>query len=206
MQDAKRRAVIFAVVSIILATLAGLLFLQESNQLYAGLGAEQTVLVAKKDISSREPLRPDLFKTVSVPEKFINDSMVTNVAEVEGQVSVVPLGKGDQLSKNMLRPASQLSDPKKRMVLLRASERVQFDESFNSRDRVDIFVSYEHNPKTGKGQPQTRVFMKDKLVHGVSKGNKAIGLELSLKEARELIYAENFAHSIRVVKAPQKRK
>lgn len=47
--------------------------------------------------------------------------------------------------------------------------------------------------------------MKDKLVHGVAKDNKAIGLELSLKEAQDLIYAENFAHSIRVVKAPQKK-
>lgn len=205
MQDAKRRAVIFAVLSIVLATVAAFLFLQESNQLYAGLGSEQTVLVATKDINSREPLRPEDFKAVSIPEKYMNQSMVTNVSQIEGQVSVIPISKGDQLTRNLLRPATQLNDPKSRMVLLRGSERVLFDETFTSQDRVDIFVSYETDPETGREKRVTKLFLKDKLVHGVAKDNKAIGLELSLKEAQDLIYAENFAHSIRVVKAPQKK-
>jgi Flp pilus assembly protein CpaB len=205
MQDAKRRAIIFAILSVVMATFAAFLFLQESNQLYAGLGSEQTVLVATKDIKSREPLTPEHVKAVPIPEKYMNQSMVTNVSEIEGQVLVVPIREGDQLTKNMLRPAAQLSDPSSRMVLLRASDRVLFDESFTAQDRVDIIVSYQNNPETGEGRPQTKIFMRDKLVHSVAQDNRAIGLELSLNEAQELIFAENFAHSIRVVKAPQKK-
>lgn len=205
MQDAKRRAVIFAVLSVVFASVAAFLFLQESNQLYAGLGSAQTVLVAKKDINSREALRAEDFEAVEVPEKYMNQSMVTNINEIEGYVSVIPIGEGDVLTKNVLRPAAQLSDPKKRMVLLRGSERVLFDETFTSQDRVDIIVSYQEDPDTGEKKPQTKIFLRDKLIHAVAKGNKAIGLELSLSEAQELIYAENFAHSIRVVKAPQSK-
>ncbi|SIS90165.1 Flp pilus assembly protein CpaB [Kroppenstedtia eburnea] len=203
MQDAKRRAIIFAVLSVLLATVAGFLFLEETAALQAGLGAPTTVYVAKQEIASREILRPEFFEAKEIPSKYVTSSMVTDPAEIDGQVSVVPLGKGDQLTKSMLKPARQLNDGESRMVLLRTSDKVLFDDSFTAQDRVDIIVSYEKDPKTGAEKPKTTVFMKDKLIVGVSKNQKSIGIELTLKEAEKLVYAENFAHSIRVLKAPQ---
>ncbi|MFC4075483.1 hypothetical protein [Salinithrix halophila] len=200
MQDAKRRAMIFAMLSVVLAAIAAYYFLEQSNQLEAGLGDERVVLVAKKNIKSREPLKPEYFEEMPVPERYAKSNQVSNPSQLEGQVSVVALGKGDQLTTNVLRPITQLDDPSKRLVLLRASNRVLFDELFNAQDRVDIVVSYE---KEGGGT--TELLMNDKLVYSVAQGNKAVGLELNLKEAQALIKAENFAHSIRVIKAPQKK-
>lgn len=203
MQDAKRRAIIFAVLSVLLATVAGFLFLEETAALQAGLGSPTTVYVAKQEIASREMLRPEFFEVKEIPGKYVTSSMVTDPSEMDGQVSVVPLGKGDQLTKSMLKPARQLNDGDSRMVLLRTSDKVLFDDQLTSQDRVDIIVSYEKDPNTGAEKPKTTVFMKDKLVVGVSKNQKSIGIELTLKEAEKLVYAENFAHSIRVLKAPQ---
>lgn len=205
MQDAKRRAIIFAVLSVVLAAIAGLLFLQQWNKVNASLGADKTVYVAKQDIPSRQPLDPKQFNEKEIPEEYVTQSMVTSPDQLKGKVSVVPLSEGDQLTSTMIRPANQLTDADHRMVLLRQSNRVLFDDKLSARDRVDIVVSYEQDPKSGANQPQTMISMTDVLVVSVGKDQKVIGLELPLKEAKELIHAENFAHSIRVLKAPQKQ-
>ncbi|SDW87636.1 Flp pilus assembly protein CpaB [Marininema mesophilum] len=201
MQDAKRRAIIFAVLSVLLAGVAAYMFLEESNALRAGLGEERMVLVAKRDISSREPLRRTDFDLKSIPVRYYKPNQVGDLKLLDGKVSVVAIAKGDELTSNVLRPATQLEDPAKRLVGLRTSERVLFDDMFQSQDRVDILVSYER--ENGKGY--TKFLLSDKLVFSVAKGNKAIGVELSLDESKRLVEAENFAHSIRVLKAPQKQ-
>ncbi|SFS86030.1 SAF domain-containing protein [Marininema halotolerans] len=201
MQDAKRRAIIFAILSVILAAVAGFMFLQESNALRAGLGEERMVLVAKRDISSREPLRRTDFEVKSVPERYYKPNQVGDLEEIDGNVSIVSITKGDELTSNVLRPITELENSEKRVVELRGSDRVLFDDYFQTQDRVDIIVSYAEN-----GGGSTKFMLKDKLVFRVGSKNSFLGLELSMDEARKLVEAENFAHSIRVIKAPQKQK
>ena len=87
MQDAKRRAIIFAVVSLVLAMLAGILFMQRVSAVEAQLGNEVTVYVAKSDIQPRQPLKPEQFEAVQVPQKFVQQSTVTNCKRLESRGS-----------------------------------------------------------------------------------------------------------------------
>src|SRR5699024_8883382 len=141
MQDAKRRAIIFAVLSLILAAAAGLLFMQRVGTVEAKLGAKVKVYVAKKDIPARQQLKPENFEAREVPKQFVQKSTVTNIKKIDQTVSAVPMKKGDLLTTNMLKPLAELSSNNKRMVALSQSNRVFFDQEPQPLDRVDIIVS-----------------------------------------------------------------
>ena len=161
MQDAKRRAIIFAVVSLVLAMLAGILFMQRVSAVEAQLGNEVTVYVAKTDIQPRQPLKPEQFEAVEVPQKFVQQSTVTNLNKINEFVTIVPLKKGDVLDGNLLKPAKELgTSGNKRLVYVPASDRIVFDQPLNAQDRVDIIVSWGGDD----GSKRTVIFDTDVLV------------------------------------------
>ncbi|PMB04285.1 flp pilus assembly protein CpaB [Fischerella thermalis CCMEE 5273] len=206
MQDAKRRAIIFLILALCLSAVAGFLFLQKVSAVDSQLGNHLTVYVAAKDIASREPLTPDHFKAVKVPAQYIQDSAVTDLNQIElgdypysidRLISISPMEEGDLLTNNILKSQSFLTANDKRMVTLVQTDRVKFDGSLEINDRVDIVVSNK-----SEGSVKTSVFMRDVPVVAMTGDGKGIGLEMSLSEAEKLIHEENFAVSIRVLKAP----
>lgn len=211
MQDAKRRAIIFAVVSLVLALLAGILFMQRVSAVEAQLGNEVTVFVAKTDIQPRQPLKPEQFEAVQVPEKFVQQSTVTNLhgignhGGIDQYVTIVPLKKGDVLNVNLLKPAKELgTEGDKRLVYVPASDRIVFDQPLEARDRADIIVSWGGD----NGSKRTVIFDTDVLIAATSgeEGKfSGVWLEMSLEEAKRFIDAQNYAHSVRILKAPQQK-
>ncbi len=203
MQDAKRRAIIFAVISLVLAALAGILFMQRVSAVEAQLGNEVTVFVAKTDIQPRQPLKPEQFEAVEVPQKFVQQSTVTNLNKIDEFVTIVPLKKGDVLDSNLLKPAKELgTSGNKRLVYVPASDRIVFDQPLNAQDRADIIVSWGGDD----GSKRTVIFDTDVLVAAASgeEGKfSGVWLEMTLEEAKRFIDAQNYAHSVRILKAPQ---
>ncbi|MBN2910624.1 flp pilus assembly protein CpaB [Polycladomyces sp. WAk] len=202
MQDAKRRAIIFTVISVVLAGMAGILFLQEVNAVQGQLGGMRTVYVAARPINELTPLRPDFFKEEQIPEAYyekIKSSVVQNINQVQGKVSVIALKEGELLTNNVLRMATDLTDSNHRLVQLSASERVGFDVPLTAQDKVDILITVSKDDKNGT----TTVEWKGVPVWQVADKQKAIWVELPLDDAAKLINYQNFATSIRVLKAPQ---
>lgn len=209
MQDAKRRAVLFLVLAMVLATIAGFMFLNMVSAVDASLGDYITVYVATKDIKAREPLNPEMFEAKEIPAKFVNQAIVTDLEQIaientnlplNALVSVVPIEEGGILTKNMLKSKSNLTDSEKRMVLLTQSDRVGFDDVFSYNDRVDILYTEQKGE-----QIITKIFKQGVPVIGVgsNKGTvTTIGLELTLEEAKEFIRIQYSAPAIRVLKAP----
>jgi pilus assembly protein CpaB len=202
MQDAKRRAIIFTVISVILAGMAGILFLQEVNAVQGQLGGMRTVYVATRPINALTPLRPDFFEEKQIPEAYyetIKSSALQNINQVQGKVSVIDLKEGDLLTNNVLKMATDLTDPNHRLVQISSSERVGFDVPLTAQDKVDILVTVAKDDKNGT----TTVEWKGVPVWQVADKQKAIWVELPLDDAAKLINYQNFATSIRVLKAPQ---
>lgn len=204
MRSAKRRAIIFTVLALMFAITAGILFLQQVHEVDAQLGEKVTVYVAKKSIPSRQPLNVEDFEAKEVPHKFLAAGAVGDLKDIDQFVSVVPLSKGEQLNVNILKPATELTSGENRMVTITGSDRILFDGAFEANDRVDILVSRKKGEEAE--QTETVLFMKDVLVLGVSKeeeGISSIGVEVSLEDAKKLVHEINFAHTIRLLKAPQ---
>ncbi|MBD1372432.1 hypothetical protein IC620_08680 [Hazenella sp. IB182357] len=212
MQDAKRRAMLFLILALILSTVAAYLFMEKVNSASTELSDTITLYKATKKIDARQPLKREDFEAVEVPVKFIEETNLMGITSLdaiqleqnsegiplEALVSVTPLIEGDVLTSNTLKVNNIVSSADKRMVVLPRSNRVGFDGSFDYNDRVDIVVtSKESNTKT--------MFRSIPII-GISKseegGLSGLGLEMTLSDAEKLIQHQNFSVSIRVLKAP----
>lgn len=199
MLESKRRAIIFITISLLLAVVAGFMFLQKVKQLNSELGGMTQVYVAKENIASRSIITPEQVETLELPNKFVTDSHIVDPKEITNKVSVVPLSKGDMITTNILKPVSNVANENNRIVALFASEKISFDQEVEALDRVDIIVSHQF-----EGKPITEVFMSDVSVAMVDKAKKSfrgVALEVTKEEAPKLIHMQNYADSIRVLKA-----
>ncbi|RKD24478.1 hypothetical protein BEP19_08815 [Ammoniphilus oxalaticus] len=199
MLESKRRALIFIGLSILLAALAGLMFLQKVKALNEQLGETTTVYIAKGSIPSRGLIQPDKVTTMEMPNKFVTKSFITDPKELANKVSMVPLADGDVITKNMLKPVATVSDLNNRLVSLFTSDKVSFDQELEALDRVDVVVSH-----TFPGHPTSEIFMRDISVAMVAKSEgefKGVALEVALNDAPRLIHMQNYADHIRILKS-----
>lgn len=199
MLESKRRAIIFLLLSLSLAIIAGFLVLQKVKAMNNDLGTMVQVYAAKTDISSRQEIMPDMITTKEIPQKYLEEYHITNVSDLENKVAVVPLSAGDVISKNILKQSSVVMEEHNRLISVMSDERVIFDESLEALDRVDIIVSEKFGDK-----PQTTIFMEDvKVARIAKKSDKFAGvqLEVPLEKAPELIHMQNYADSVRIVKS-----
>ena len=145
--------------------------MQRVSAVEAQLGNEVTVFVAKTDIQPRQPLKPEQFEAVEVPQKFVQQSTVTNLNKINEFVTIVPLKKGDVLDSNLLKPAKELgTSGNKRLVYVPASDRIVFDQPLNAQDRADIIVSWGGDD----GSKRTVIFDTDVLVAAAVRGGRQI--------------------------------
>ncbi|WNC15532.1 flp pilus assembly protein CpaB [Brevibacillus brevis] len=199
MLESKRRAIIFLVLSFLLAALAGFLFLKKIKDINAQLGEMVEIYEANADIPSRALIQPDQLTVRKIPKKYADDSYVTDKLSLKNQVTIVPLSKGDIITKNILKPANIVRDQNNRLVTVFASGNIVFDQELEALDRVDIIVSH-----TVGGQPVTEVFMKDVPVAMVAKSEnkfKGVALELPFQEVPKFIHQQHYAEVIRILKA-----
>jgi Flp pilus assembly protein CpaB len=199
MLESKRRAIIFITISLVLALVAGFMFLQKVKDLNAELGGMTKVYVAKENIASRAIIAPQQVETIDLPNKFVTSSHIVDPKDITNKVSVVPLSEGDMVTRNILKPVSDIANQNNRLVSLFGNEKISFDQELASLDRVDIVVSHQF-----EGKPITEIFMSDVSVAMV-KTNKSkiqgVALEMSKEAAPKLIHMQNYADSIRVLKA-----
>lgn len=199
MIESKRKAIIFFFLAAILAGTAGFLTLQKVKELNTDLGTMVDVYAAGQDIASRSVITPKDIAVEKIPKKFVTDEHITNTDDLENKVSVIPLSSGDLITKNMLKQASAVMEENNRLITLMSSERVFFDEELEALDRVDIIVSLRDEEIN-----KTEIFMQDVKVARVANDNKkfaGVQLEISLDQAPELIHMQNYADSVRIIKA-----
>ncbi|MCG7344222.1 flp pilus assembly protein CpaB [Sporosarcina sp. ACRSL] len=199
MLEAKRRAAIFLILAFILAAVTGYLVLEKVKELNAELGGMTSIYIAKGSIPSRSPIELSQVTKMDIPNKFVTDSHILSEDEFEHKVSIVPLNPGDIITKNMIKPVSNLQDENNRLVTMYRTEKTQFDQVLTALDRVDIIVSTNDN-----GKKKTEVFMKDVLVayaQGTNESFSGIAVEVTAEEAPRLIHMQNYAEHIRVLKA-----
>lgn len=200
MLESRRRAIIFITISLLLATAAGFFALKKVRDLNSELGGMTKVYVAASNIPSRTLIKPDQVTTMEIPNRFVNkESHVTDVKDFYNKVLVVPLSKDDIITKQMIKPVSNIANENNRLVAIPQSDRVSFDEILESLDRIDIIVSHKFGDK-----PVTEIFMEDvSVAYPLFNGKKFTGVvvEVSAQNAPKIIHMENYADSMRVLKA-----
>ncbi|WP_100009936.1 Flp pilus assembly protein CpaB [Lentibacillus sediminis] len=205
MLESKRRAIIFFLLAVALAAVSGFLVLQKVQAVNTNLGTMVTIYTAGDDIRSRQMIMPDQVTTDEVPQEYVRDEHITDMEELVNKVSTVPLAAGEVITTNMLKDASAITDANNRLVSVLRSDKVSFDERLAPLDRVDLIVSHSF----GDG-PVTEVFMEDVNVARVNTTENeedgttdfnGVQLEIPFERVPDLIHMQNYADSLRIVKA-----
>lgn len=200
MLEAKRRAAIFLILAFILAAVAGYLILEKVEQLNSELGGMTEIYVALTNIPTGAKLGSHMYATEEIPNKFLNNSYITDKKELENKVAMVGLKKGDIITKNMLKGYSNLVNESNRTVAIPYTEKIVFDQELVPLDRVDIIVSHEVD-----GKKKTEVFMKDVLVTFADEEEfKGVAVIVPVEDVPNLIHMQNYAEHIRIIKSNNK--
>ena len=199
MIEAKRRSAIFLLLAFVLAAATGYLVLEKVKDLNAELGGMTAIYIAKGNIPSRTLISSAQVTKMDIPNKFVTESHILSETDLVDQVSIVPLKPGDIVTKNMIKPVSNLQNENNRLVTMYRTDKIQFDQVLAALDRVDIIVS-----TSSDGNRETELFMKDVLVafaQGSDENFAGVAVEITAEDAPKLIHIQNYADHIRILKA-----
>ncbi|MDT0342365.1 Flp pilus assembly protein CpaB [Streptomyces litchfieldiae] len=110
MNARQRRGILLLLVSVLLAVGAFAGVLAVINDVESKVGPERTAYELAEDIEPYQEVTADQLREVSIPERYIPDSAVTDLAQIEDQVAVGPLTEGSLLQDDMLSDRPEL-DP-----------------------------------------------------------------------------------------------
>jgi pilus assembly protein CpaB len=219
MNSRQRRGVILLVVSVLcaLAAFAGVLALIRDVE--SKVGPEKTAYELKDDVPAYRSLSGDQFVKVSVPERWLPRTAVTDLDEVRGKVATNKLRKGSLLQADMMSERPELKSGEQEIAIMIDSE-TGVAGKINPGSRVNIFATFEGEQQaSGKGRSpnQSKVIVSDAKVIDVGKltpfkeddnqdqrtrqreqEGVPITFALSAADAQRVAYAESFAEHVRL--------
>lgn len=213
MYESKRRVFLFLFIAIASAFAAVLLFAQYVERIERELGEQVGIQTAGEAIAVGTVITADMLQTIKLPRKYVVDSFLTTGEEAVGKMALVQIPPGEVLTQAMLGEMRKLPDDY-RLVQLRAPIAV-FDEQLDVLDRVDVIGTYDKRAgeqslaatsleQTGIGDGRTtEILLRDIPVIRVYKEGEeivSIGVALTLEQARQVVWLQNFGKEVRVLK------
>ena len=222
MNSRQRRGVILIIVSVLcaLAAFAGVLALVRDVQ--AKVGPETTAYELKQDVPAYKALRADQFRKVSMPERWLSSTAVTDLRDVQGKIATNALREGSLLQSDMMADRPELKPGQQEIAIMIDAE-TGVAGKINPGSRVNIYATFEGEQQAGAktAEPsQSKVIVTGAQVIDVGKltpfkdgggsGDDAqrsrererdgvpITFALSTLDAQRVAYAESFAEHVRL--------
>lgn len=194
MVDALNRARILIAVSVILAVGAAVTLINYAKAVKAQVGEMATVLAAAQPIPARTLITPGMLRQVELPRSYLHESLVSDLDTVSRSVSLISLQPGDLLVRSMLHPQSDMPADQRHVTLF-AGKGVVFDPELSPGDTVDILASFRDG-----AADVTRLILSE--VEVLAATPKAITLILTLDQAQQVIWMENYGKQLRILRRP----
>ncbi|MGP4112546.1 Flp pilus assembly protein CpaB [Streptomyces sp. 4N509B] len=118
MNARQRRGLVLLVVSVLLALAAFVGVLAVINDVESKVGPEATAYELSEDVDPYEELTADMVREVTMPERYITDSAVTDLDQIEGQVAVGPLREGSLLQTDMITERPELDTGQQEIAVM----------------------------------------------------------------------------------------
>lgn len=155
-------------------------------------GDEITVLVAKSDINEMDTILDGMIEPRSVPRRFVEPSAISfntlvkedsndyamEVKRILGNVAIVPIKKGEQLSLNKITEPNMRTGlapqvaPGKRAISITAGELESVGKLVKPGDRVDVIVVLSTQVTPGSDSSNAKIaktFMQDAVILAVGR-------------------------------------
>ncbi|MFG2023824.1 Flp pilus assembly protein CpaB [Streptomyces sp. NPDC048825] len=213
MNSRQRRGVILLVLSVLCAVGAFAGVLSVIRDVNSKVGPEVAAYRLKSDVAPYRELSADQFEKVSMPERWLSSTAVTDLSEIRGKIAVTRLEKGSLLQQDMIVDRPELEAGQQEIaIMIDAATGVA--GKINPGARVNIYATFEAENDNGKDQ--SKVIVENARVIDVGKltaldpsqnsddrrrtANEAVPITFALTTAdtQRVAYAESFATHVRL--------
>ncbi len=162
-------------------------------------GPEVAVVVAARAIPAHTKLTPELLTTIPIARRYVLPTYQTNLTALGGQVALVTIAPGDVITTSVAGPPAGLG-PDERLLTVAAGEQVIMEPTIQTGDRVDMIVAF-----TDGGNDRSELYLTGLEAAAARRDGEqllAVTLRLTLEQARQVVWAENFGRQVRLVRQP----
>ncbi|WP_300343841.1 Flp pilus assembly protein CpaB [Nesterenkonia sp.] len=229
MNPKQLRGVITLIIAVIGAVIVFLGVTSYVSEVRAEVGPTTEVYVTTEDVGIHQPIDLSLVEAREVPDKYLNDQMVTQQEDLVGMKASSAIAANSYLQTDMIEPASSLEDGEREI-----SVNFEGDQGIHGRvqpgDRVDVVASFARDrggPEVGDVsyrradipynvsgvlvQNAEIVSVGQPVDAGVAAGAASEGgdpgmvvpvtFAVTIGEATKLAYGESFAVSMRIIRS-----
>lgn len=213
MNARQRRGLLLLAVSVVLALGAFTGVVAVINDVESKVGPETTAYELREDVDSYDELTEDQLREVSIPERYIPDSAVTDLSQLQGKVAVGDLSKGSLLQTDMLADRPELDEGQEEIaVMIDASTGVA--GKIYPGAKVNVYAAFqgETSDESGSGSSDDFVELMVSNAEVIDVGDLTevqdensdvteavpITFALSHEDAQKVTYAEAFAEEVRL--------
>lgn len=212
MNSRQRRGVILLLVSILLAFAAFAGVLSVINDVESKVGPETTAYELKADVAPYTALQKDQFQKISMPERWLPQTAVTDLGEVEGKIATNQLREGSLLQADMIadRPALE---PGQQEIAIMIDAATGVAGKINPGATVNVYATFDSEDEGSP--PVSRVLVSNAQVIDVGEitalqpdrdeedsttNEEAVPITFALEtlDAQRIAYAESFATHVRL--------
>ncbi|GHC66909.1 Flp pilus assembly protein CpaB [Streptomyces cinnamoneus] len=221
MNSRQRRGIILLLLSVLCAVGAFAGVFSVIHDAESKVGPETTAYRLRSDVPAYQDLerKTDAFEKISVPERWLPPTAVTDLSALRGKITVTPLRKGSLLQTDMIvaRPALE---PGKQEIAIMIDAATGVAGKINPGARVNIYATFDSKEQGAK--PVSKVIVSGAQVMNVGKltpfdrdrdggGSRTtasstrqageavpITFALDTRDAQRVAYAESFATHVRL--------
>ncbi|MEU0394712.1 Flp pilus assembly protein CpaB [Streptomyces sp. NPDC006208] len=215
MNARQRRGVLLLLLSVLCAFGAFAGVLSVISDVNAKVGPEVAAYRVKADIAPYTPLSAGQFEKVTMPERWLSPSAVTDLDAIEGRIAVTQLRRGSLLQSDMIVRKPQLESGQQEIAIMidaatgvagkiRPGSLVNIFATFAARDKSEvdqsrIIVAGARVIDVGELTPLDR--RNGERTNGPSEA-VPITFALDTADAQRVAYAESFAEHVRLALLP----
>jgi pilus assembly protein CpaB len=211
MNSRQRRGVILLLLSVLCALGAFAGVLTVIDDVESKVGPEVAAYRLKSDVAPYTPLSTGQFEKIEMPERWLSENAVTDLAAIRGKIAVTTLKKGSLLQSDMIvdQPALQ---PGQQEVAIMIDAATGVAGKITPGSSVNVYATFEG---AKEGDPdQSKIIVTNARVLDVGEltalepdaGNRGqqptdavpITFALSTLDAQRITYAESFAKRVRL--------
>ncbi|MCX4743376.1 Flp pilus assembly protein CpaB [Streptomyces antibioticus] len=211
MNSRQRRGVILLLLSVLCALGAFAGVLSVIDDVNSKVGPEVTAYELRSDVAPYTALNAGQFKKISMPERWLSENAVTDLAAVRGKIAVTTLKKGSLLQSDMLvdRPALR---PGQQEVAIMIDAATGVAGKITPGSSVNVYATFEG--ARDSDPDQSKIIVTGARVLDVGEltalrpdaddrdrsATEAVPITFALSalDAQRLTYAESFAKRVRL--------
>jgi pilus assembly protein CpaB len=211
MNSRQRRGVILLLISVLCAFAAFAGVISVISDVNSKVGPETTAYELTSDIAPYTRLETSSFKKISMPKRWLSDTAVTDLSQIQGKIAVTTLRKGSLLQSDMLVDQPELKAGEQEIAIMIDAE-TGVAGKITPGSAVNIYATFAaENDKT---KPLSRVIVQNARVLDVGKitalepkrddtqsqPEQAVPITFALDtaDAQRVAYAESFADHVRL--------